>query len=276
MAEGSPTTPTLPFELERRIFELSALSRPVSIPALLRIACRVKHWIEPLLYRTLVIGAHRTVDDLRPCTVDTFMRVVRTNPAAFLRDSVRNLMVYRASPAQTKLILAACPRVENLYILFSDGTADGPPASIEALPLRHLYCNFTDLCTTVAFASLSHSIFSNITHLEFFDGLREGEYAPAQWAGVTGLLHLTHLAFDTPKLLIICPYLLSACRALRALVLLCSARVPAILAEDPRFVTMEVLHYTEDWQRGVLMGDDYWSHADALIAKRIAAEIDRG
>ncbi|KAJ7629850.1 hypothetical protein B0H17DRAFT_1091096 [Mycena rosella] len=51
------STPALPPELERQIFEICALFRPVSIPKLMLVAWRVKQWIEPILYRTVVIGA---------------------------------------------------------------------------------------------------------------------------------------------------------------------------------------------------------------------------
>ncbi|KAJ7460262.1 hypothetical protein FB451DRAFT_1563344 [Mycena latifolia] len=37
------------------------------------------------------------------------------------------------------------------------------------------------------------------------------------------------------------------------------------LAEDPRFVMMLLEHYTQDWQRGILTGNDYWSRADSFI-----------
>ncbi|KAJ6516533.1 hypothetical protein C8R47DRAFT_1063238 [Mycena vitilis] len=49
-------TQRLPAELERYVFEQVALSRTVAIPRLLRVAQRVKIWIEPLLYRTIVVN----------------------------------------------------------------------------------------------------------------------------------------------------------------------------------------------------------------------------
>ncbi|KAJ7879703.1 hypothetical protein B0H13DRAFT_1571256, partial [Mycena leptocephala] len=47
--------PLLPPELERIIFELAAFVNPASMPSLLLVAPRVKIWIEPLLYETLII-----------------------------------------------------------------------------------------------------------------------------------------------------------------------------------------------------------------------------
>jgi hypothetical protein len=43
--------PILSLELERRIFETAALSRPVSIPAMMRVARRVNHWCGEIFCR---------------------------------------------------------------------------------------------------------------------------------------------------------------------------------------------------------------------------------
>ncbi|KAJ7912448.1 hypothetical protein B0H13DRAFT_2660086 [Mycena leptocephala] len=92
MAEVSPT---LPLELECRIFETAALSRPVSIPAMMHVAWRVKHWLEPLLYRTLAFtDSKRLLDGFPFLNQGIFERLVRTKPA-LLRDTVRNVMQQR-------------------------------------------------------------------------------------------------------------------------------------------------------------------------------------
>ncbi|KAK7062466.1 hypothetical protein R3P38DRAFT_3167467 [Favolaschia claudopus] len=56
MAE--PSDPVFPVELEREIFEHTALMFPHSIPSLLRVARHVYIWIEPLLYRVIRVGEH--------------------------------------------------------------------------------------------------------------------------------------------------------------------------------------------------------------------------
>ncbi|KAJ7108160.1 hypothetical protein C8R44DRAFT_803721 [Mycena epipterygia] len=48
-----PLEARFPLELERAIFELCARSRPPTIPGLLRVAHRVRAWLEPLLYEML-------------------------------------------------------------------------------------------------------------------------------------------------------------------------------------------------------------------------------
>jgi hypothetical protein len=42
--ESSAADPRLPYELERVIFEIAAVSRPTSIPNLMLTAWRVKDW----------------------------------------------------------------------------------------------------------------------------------------------------------------------------------------------------------------------------------------
>jgi hypothetical protein len=56
MAEVSAT---LPLELERKIFEVAALFRPVTIPAMMRVAWRVKLWRGELLPGNTFHSFHR-------------------------------------------------------------------------------------------------------------------------------------------------------------------------------------------------------------------------
>jgi hypothetical protein len=49
-----------------------------------------------------------------------------------------------------------------------------------------------------------------------------------------------------------------------------------ILINDPRFMMMSPNYKNSpaDWQRGVLLGQDHWTRAEAFIAKRTCGEID--
>ncbi|KAJ7430595.1 hypothetical protein FB451DRAFT_1495816 [Mycena latifolia] len=102
------------------------------------------------------------------------------------------------------------------------------------------------------FESFSHPLFSHLTHLELFAGLTDDDDDLATWtaSSITGLSHLTHLSFDTTAILAICAHLLTG---------------------YSRFVMMLLEHYTQDWQRGILTGNDYWSSADSLIEVRSQA-----
>ncbi|KAJ7131233.1 hypothetical protein C8R44DRAFT_871755 [Mycena epipterygia] len=276
--DDSPMAPTLSPELERPIFELAALSRPKEIPTLMRVSWRVKLWVEPLLYRTLLIRgtSHLTVTDCFPsCGVDTFMQIASTEKASFLRDSVRNLMVDFLSTESTHAVLSACKSVENLHVIIAAGLSLQSALPPLDMPLRHLYCDLQDFCEMSSFEPFCHSSFHKITHLELFAGF-EG-----LWSRLVDLPQLTHLALGTTGDIPVCEQVLATLKSLRALVILHHpppARLSvelAILSEDPRFVMMGLDYHIEDWQTGILTGDDYWARADEFIAKRISGEIER-
>ncbi|KAJ6518227.1 hypothetical protein C8R47DRAFT_1205293 [Mycena vitilis] len=48
-----------------------------------------------------------------------------------------------------------------------------------------------------------------------------------------------------------------------------------LLCNDPRFVMMSRISWTNDWLQGILRGVDDWARADLFIAKRLAGEIGR-
>ncbi|KAJ6514162.1 hypothetical protein DFH09DRAFT_1288168 [Mycena vulgaris] len=263
-----------------------ALSRPVSIPRLMRVAWRVKHWLEPLLYRTLVICSEvNTIDGIPPFTMATFDHIARTKSASFLRDSVRNLLVEWIEAEQIQTILTICTGVKNLWISPIGSPTPLLPPVVEGISLRHLYCDFQELCAFfIGLESFTQPFFSNLTHLELFNGLSINgllDEDHAKWDGLIALVHLTHLAFDTNHILPICPHLLRGCKSLCALIIVhySATDFPLMqlesVARDPRFVAMSVTSYISDWQRGALGGSDYWARADQFITKRISGEIER-
>ncbi|KAJ7493075.1 hypothetical protein B0H11DRAFT_2007099, partial [Mycena galericulata] len=262
----------LPLELEQAIFELSAASRPVSIPNLILVAWRVKHWVEPLLYRTLVINS-TPIDDLPSCSVDAFIGITRTNQAMLLKN-VRNLMLTYISSDDAELIISACPGVQNLYIMshIEDHTSTRMyPPGLDTMPLTHLYCSLKDI-SIPHYPRFAHPLFANITHLELFNIDNEDEELRKRLAL---LPQLTHLADDTSSLWP-CKQLLEECKSLRVLICLRSpSRRPDQPVEDPRFVMMLVERYIAGWQRGTLTGRDFWTRAEELVAKRISGQINR-
>ncbi|KAJ6571193.1 hypothetical protein B0H19DRAFT_1372372 [Mycena capillaripes] len=68
--------PRLLPELEREIFEIAAVSRPMSISTLMLIAGRISDWVEPPLYRVVIITesprdsvtTHFASNDISLCT----------------------------------------------------------------------------------------------------------------------------------------------------------------------------------------------------------------
>ncbi|KAJ6583359.1 hypothetical protein DFH09DRAFT_1275183 [Mycena vulgaris] len=277
MAEDSPI-PALPLDLERHIFELIALSRPTLIPNLMRVAWRVKHWVEPLPYRTLVFGTTDVVNGIPRCHSETFKRFVQSKPASFLRDSVRNLMIYKVPDEQFEMILSSCAGVENLWLFTTVSSSDIARVAVESMLLRRLHCHFHFLSPCIVIGSFAHPVVRDITHLELFDAPPN---AGDNLKALTGLAHLTHLSLTTATSLQLCPRLLNACKSLRALIVLDFPPTDfplaelAIIGRDPRFVMMPLHNHIEHWQRGVLAGRDYWGWADAFICKRISGGIQR-
>ncbi|KAF8650733.1 hypothetical protein AX16_005106 [Volvariella volvacea WC 439] len=51
----TPQQPRLPPELEHVIFRMAALGRRCRLPVLMRVARRVRHWLEPLLFEIVVL-----------------------------------------------------------------------------------------------------------------------------------------------------------------------------------------------------------------------------
>ncbi|KAJ6572768.1 hypothetical protein DFH09DRAFT_1362326 [Mycena vulgaris] len=263
MVKLPSVAPALPLDLERQIFELVALSRPVSIPNLMRLPWRalplmlLQFRVEPLLYRALVIGATNTITGIPYCSVEIFMTIASTKSASFMHDAVRNLMFVSVAAEECKSILSACTGVENLWIVpMPDGADHRTSAHSTTLP--HLQCDFEDLCgLNLAIQWIA----------------RRGR-GPRPLGDVAALPHLTHLAFYTLRVLAVCAYLLDACTSLRALIVVSHhpTYLPEleILAPNPRFVVTPGEDYSADWQLRVLYGaDDYWArgrvHRQAAI-----------
>ncbi|KAJ7887662.1 hypothetical protein B0H14DRAFT_3430691 [Mycena olivaceomarginata] len=142
------SSPMLPAELEREVFEICSLSRPVSIPTLMLIAKRVKEWIEPLLYRV--------------------------KPPKFFHDTARHLLLFgaRAHRGAEDLSLfgsfhALIPVTQSLT-LQAHCVSMPPPTLRMSLQLTHLYlCGHPKdpgaTCTALAtLPSLTHLAVDNL------------------------------------------------------------------------------------------------------------------
>ncbi|KAJ7657273.1 hypothetical protein DFH06DRAFT_1473260 [Mycena polygramma] len=278
---------SLPPELERQIFEMAARSRPTSIPRLMRVAWRVKHWLEPLLYHTLIFNMN-PIDGFPRCTIETFNRIVRTKPGSFLRDSVRRVVGRHLSFNNISNILTACPGIEHLNITVARELAHlpPPPRGFDALPLKKLHCDlnvFVDFDTPLAVPAFAH-----LTHLELFDfldhhGNTEAEVY-ARWATLGSLPHLTHLAlpyFRSRGNKPILRDVLALCKSLCALLVLRAPEPGTPFPEEIAFLQNNDMRvvllggYTL-WQAGALTGADIWARADKLISQKLSGEVSRG
>ncbi|KAJ7321089.1 hypothetical protein DFH08DRAFT_889920 [Mycena albidolilacea] len=115
--EPPPSNPRVPADMEREIFEIAALARPTAIPILMLVAKRVKDWVEPLLYRVLVIFIYyrQEMRGFPVITPEILQRVVATQPPQFLQNHVKHLFLKDLRSSELETILAACSGVTNLY-----------------------------------------------------------------------------------------------------------------------------------------------------------------
>ncbi|KAJ7123486.1 hypothetical protein C8R44DRAFT_875677 [Mycena epipterygia] len=260
-------SPALPLELEREIFEICALLRPKGIPKLLLVAQRVKEWVEPLLYRTIVVEVeHSSRTPIFPHFTTTSLSSALESKN-FHPDAARHLLLY-ANARTYKDVLARCTGVENLWI--NDLTDMAP--LIAPLPLKHLYTNLLSLLRTL---SPTYACFSRITHLEVMDDWEEAD--SEIWSGLSLLPQLTHFSFNSSYFVPSARELLEISKSLAVLVFLESGQDPSPAAElshDLRFVQMGFMDWFEDWKMGVHSGEDYWSRAENFIAKRRSGEIN--
>ncbi|KAJ7176984.1 hypothetical protein C8R46DRAFT_1077941 [Mycena filopes] len=269
-------TPILPPELERHIFEVCASSQLSVIPGLMLVAWRVKDWLEPLLYRTIIVCQIPRDRYHYPCfTPEAVANLLLRKPADFLRDSVRNLMLDGTGQDVAESILAVCTRVENLWA--PRGSQVLRPTSL--FPFKHLYTNSWALFPPTV--SPQDPLFAQLTHLEMTELIFNLHRSVEMVSTLVLLPQLTHLAFNDEDVIPSCPRLLEECASLSVLVSLNGSQLYAgslfqeyeeRLSKDVRFVLVHSWWF-EDWQLGVHSGLDYWGRAEDFIAKRRSGEI---
>ncbi|KAJ7052053.1 hypothetical protein C8F01DRAFT_998886 [Mycena amicta] len=273
--------PRLPLELEREIFETTALIDPSTIPPLLRVARRVLIWVEPLLYRTLNVGE----DSPR---VQQF-HAASSKPPAFLAQAVRCVVLHTGYDDDTvSRTLSLCTGCTRLAVDGNRSARELLPI-LSTLPIQRL-AGF--LCSTLDLMNVpediaAHPLLRCLTHLDLFDSIRSHEVLPIVDA-LPSLPFLTHLAIsqsgplDPVRELL--GQILKDCRQLRILVIPNYDRLneedfdahKAMMGEvpeslrDPRLVLCSY----ELWFEGVLNGPNFWKAAEDLIARKRRREVD--
>ncbi|KAJ7182350.1 hypothetical protein C8R43DRAFT_1228808 [Mycena crocata] len=248
------TEPILPVELEREIFEMTAQSdsRPMSILTLMLVASRVKAWVEPLLYRTIIVSLYDT------STVNKYPTPRRKAYIPFFRSkfgtsfliSIRHLFLHHSDNcaviSDANWLLKSCSRAEDLVINLPERYLELNAVSIPSL--KRLSCDTILLFSTSIDFTVS---FPNITHLTLFGDISTIGLCDR----LSALPRLSHLDltdldndFDVTPLLRRC---LNTCKSLLVLVL--SDPIAYIdrteLAQDYRFVQMDCVDYAKDWHR---------------------------
>ncbi|KAJ6505322.1 hypothetical protein C8R45DRAFT_972339 [Mycena sanguinolenta] len=177
--------PVLPLDLEREIFENAAIRDPQFIPTLLRVCHRIHAWVEPLLYRVLLIRSPQT-----PC-----LPAVQSKSQAFLYRSVRHVFFTPRMRNKIENVLK-CTRITSLFI-DGDLSSDLLPF-LEKICPRKLYLTIPDRAASWAKSTLGHSMFRSVSHLELFWDPWPEEIAPwdDDWSGLANLPALTHLCLS--------------------------------------------------------------------------------
>ncbi|KAJ7195983.1 hypothetical protein C8J57DRAFT_1421242 [Mycena rebaudengoi] len=259
----------LPPELERKIFEIAATDHPKTIPTLLLVAQRVLQWIEPLLYRTPVMGPVRGQNNSR------------LNPAALLRarlKHIRHLLLYAGDDLTFRDLLRAIPLCEGLQTLqlFNVGI-------LGALQKMQLRVQRVSIIKREDLQSIDPSLplFRTLTHLEMRS---RNDYADLNFAQLPAL---THLSFYCGRFSPSCFGRIANWTTLHVLVNKIwytpswdrrrdSEHQSTYV--DPRCVLMfyptEPGPWVDDWEVGAAGGNDFWARAEVLINKRRRGEIE--
>ncbi|KAJ6474854.1 hypothetical protein C8R45DRAFT_873941 [Mycena sanguinolenta] len=272
--------PSLPSELECLIFQIAALSRPKTIPSLMLIAQRVKHWVEPLLYRVLVLSTNKSLNTPGfPCiTIDALRSAIARKPPHFFESCVTHILfggdaaLHNISDLET--ILTACPRVVNVWFFFP-GFAHRTRDSFNHLErLRHLAIEVMPLFEPHPI-DFTAPMFRNVTHLHLSDS---GRKLPADIdARLVLAPALTHISCNCRKGVAALHARIRTAVALRCIVVFTFAEwVESPNPPDTRFVCIEATQMGSraNWLQAAATGDDYWALADAFIAAKHAGRVD--
>ncbi|KAJ7677802.1 hypothetical protein DFH06DRAFT_1421965 [Mycena polygramma] len=278
------TARAFPPELERIIFEIAAELHPKLMPSLLRVASRVRVWIEPLLYNTLVFNG-RPYPNVPPALLQT----MSINPSICDRN-VRNAIFWDLLDVSDAMPDLAGGRSETLHTVLS------VCSGIQRLALWQLVPSMLPVLSTLRPQRLTipHFVaieddknvpipcFTNVTHLVLLD-----EYSPDSilLSLIAALPSLTHLGINHNAALVAyttgdlwLQILRNFTTLQRLLVMFMDRPGPRDVAEwapdpyivDPRFgmVVMDYAEYLEDWQIGVAGRRDFWILAEEFFVKK--------
>ncbi|KAJ6458042.1 hypothetical protein C8R47DRAFT_1203298 [Mycena vitilis] len=269
----SASIEVLPPELEREIFEITAIQDPRSIPALLRVCRRVHTWVEPLLYRILIIFEWNS----------RLASALTSKPAAFLKAAVRHAYLHLdGSQKAVKVaeILSKCSGIINLVL--------GGDWDSEILDSLHsMRPQKLDIATSLHNASIwgiltfKHPFFLSVTHLSLFyqpRGSMQEQWC--DWASLAALPALTHLSLSKNLARDILREALAECHNIVVVIAIIWGHYPhgrasaiefaqGLTVSDLRIAVVLIPHYSKDWEIGARGGPDYWVRAEAFVARKL-------
>ncbi|KAJ7501929.1 hypothetical protein B0H11DRAFT_690600 [Mycena galericulata] len=261
-----------PFDIEREIFETAALRDPKLIPTLLRLSHRVHTWIEPLLYRVLIL--------LESTSEKSLLSIAEAKSASFLKTAVRHVSTSLLDHSTSKSLLRKSTGILNLHL--PGGLSRGMLDDLAETHIRKLAfspTNFSDL------PPLDHPVFLSLTHLDLYViSFDEDALLWEKWSSLASLPELTHLCFSDllsdailPQVIVECPRLLVIVTAYWYLDFPDEAKVfaEALTVTDPRVVVMAITeNYIVDWERGAREGIDFWVPAEDFVNRKRRGEVE--
>ncbi|KAJ7862837.1 hypothetical protein B0H13DRAFT_2354404 [Mycena leptocephala] len=251
--------PTLPLELERDIFEVAALSSHSQAATLMLVSKRVKQWVEPYIYRMVLVGGPTP----NCANEDKLFLSSKAKPQLFIETAVRHFFLLRLQGLLAEWtirwhgILALSTGVTNL---FSNVPFEG------LLPILGNMHSLSQLAVNIGLLfhgapiDFTHNLFCNITHLEAFD--IEGDCTV--WIGLSHITTLTHFSCSNDHLLSLAEDILARCQSLQRFIYICNgteygpAAPSTAKVVDSCFAVITLDDAAADWEKGVLLGKDYW------------------
>ncbi|KAJ7815531.1 hypothetical protein B0H13DRAFT_2138227 [Mycena leptocephala] len=263
-----------PTELEREVFEWTAIAYPSEILVLLRVARRVHLWMEPYLYRVVQVCPEPPYSILR----DAILRPApQSKPADFYRNAVRHVYLDSISPWSPQ-VLQVCTRTRTFA---AAGNSSRPIllAILLEMDLRHLSLSLRALFGGAEYIEMNHPVLSSITHLDIFDDITEAD--SRIWLHLNSLPALTHLCLNDHVPGYILRMVLSLCPRLQVLANIWQFSLSSesrrltrnTPLKDARFVVGVYRDYGSEWAAGARGGPDFWSAAENFIARKCSGAI---
>ncbi|KAJ7171434.1 hypothetical protein C8R46DRAFT_184935 [Mycena filopes] len=250
---------TLPAEIERDIFETTAVVHPQTIPHLLRVARRVLVWIEPFLYRVVSLR--------QPYTPG--IRALLQKPPEFWNLAVRHLVLLDAGDPLRFRLVDACKDITSLGI----DSINSPVSLPSLLPERRIRRLAVSLARIAP--ELRRSLFATITHLAVLD-INPAIVLPfvTEIPHLPALTHCSLFFASTGVPTSVLAQVLAETPRLRLLLVLVESSIDVPVVYDLRFVIATYdSTYWDLWEAGAKGLPDYWSRGDEFVAKKRRGDI---
>ncbi|KAK7058128.1 hypothetical protein R3P38DRAFT_2844480 [Favolaschia claudopus] len=266
--------PFFPPELEREIFETAAIADEASIPILLRVCHRVRSWVEPLLYRVLIIYNEK----------DPYLLALRSKSTGFKRNAVRHVFVDYDEPQMTPGVIDVLSEFSGIESLVIDGYQEGnPPSSLDTLRPRRLSLWVPADASPWAQWALPRPLFSSVTHLELYRGRTDERTSWEYWNTLASLPALTHLCLVQSLAADILPEIMQHCSQLQLAIVAfwnqsfsdeAVSFAHNLPVTDLRVVVMVPESIQDTWLKSIRGEPDFWKRAEAFVAQKRRREIE--